>query len=62
MAKSPLPLLNDEPVRARPNTARAASALQIARIERRVGGDDDHAGAVAVIVLVPAGRLPVGRG
>ena len=24
MAKSPLPLLNDDPVRARPNTARAA--------------------------------------
>ena len=28
IAKSPLPLLNDEPVRARPNTARAASRFR----------------------------------
>jgi hypothetical protein len=52
-----------EPVRASPTSARR-EALEIARIERRVGGDDDHdaavglsdAGAPRAVVDAPARR------
>ena len=48
IAKSPLPLLNDEPVRANPKTA-GGQPFQIARIKRRISGDDDHARTVAMM-------------